>query len=76
MSVEQDLAQRTKRFLKAELKRAEVTYEELARRMTDMGMEETKASVASKLSRGGFSATFFVASLKAIEVELVRLQDI
>ncbi len=76
MSAEQDLAQRTKRFLKAELKRAEVTYEELARRMTDMGMEETKASVASKLSRGGFSATFFVASLKAIGVEQVRLRDI
>jgi 3-mercaptopyruvate sulfurtransferase SseA len=76
MPMEQELAQRTKRFLKAELKRADVTYEELARRMTEMGVEETKASVASKLSRGAFSATFFVASLKAIGAEQIRLQDL
>jgi len=38
--------------MKAELKRADVTYEELARRLSEMGFRETKASVASKLSRG------------------------
>lgn len=76
MSTEQEWADRTKRFVKAELKRADVTYEELARRMSEMGFEETKASVASKLSRGGFGATFFLASLKAVGVEQVRLMDV
>lgn len=75
MAAEQDWAERTKRFLKAELKRADVTYEELARRMSEMGLNETKVSVASKLSRGGFGATFFLAAMKAIGTEQIRLQD-
>jgi len=75
MAAEQEWAERIKRFLKAELKRADVTYEELARRMNKLGLEETKVSVASKLSRGGFGATFFIAAMKAIGVEQVRLED-
>ncbi len=75
MDAEKDWTDRVKRFLKAELKRADVTYEELAQRMGEMGLTESKVSIASKLSRGGFGATFFVAALKAIKVEQVRLQD-
>jgi Domain of unknown function (DUF6471) len=67
---------RIKRFVKAELKRADVTYEELARRLREMGHEETKVSVANKLSRGTFPATFFVAVMKAIGRESVSLSDI
>lgn len=68
--------ERTKRFLKVELKRADVTYEELARRLTKMGMEETKASVSNKISRGGFPASFFVAAMKAIGVQQLRIEDL
>jgi hypothetical protein len=57
------LAQRLARFLKAELKRADVTYEELARRLTEHGLNETRDSIASKLKRGMFRATFFIACL-------------
>ena len=71
-----DWSERTKRFLKAELKRADVTYEELARRLTEMGMEETKASVSNKISRGGFPASFFVASMRAIGVQQLRIEDV
>ncbi len=67
---------RVAQFLKAELKRANVTYEELAERLEKQGMDETKASIASKLSRGTFAATFFLATLAAIGVESVRLGDI
>jgi 3-mercaptopyruvate sulfurtransferase SseA len=76
MTIEQDLSDRAKRFLKAELKRADLTYEDLARRMTKMGIEESKASVASKLSRGTFSTAFFLGALKAIGVEHIRLHDV
>ena len=76
MAAEQEWAERTKRYLKAELKRADVTYEELARRMSVMGLEETKVSVASKLSRGGFGATFFLAAMRAIGCNVVRLDDL
>jgi hypothetical protein len=68
--------ERMKRFVKAELKRADVTYEELARRLREMGYEETKVSVANKLSRGTFPATFFVAVMKAIGREQVNLADV
>jgi len=69
-------ANRIRQFLKAELKRHNITYEELARRLTELGDQETKASVANKLSRGQFSAIFFVDSLRAIGVEKVDLEDI
>jgi Domain of unknown function (DUF6471) len=73
--VEREWAERAKRLLKAELKRADVTYEELAVRLSNMGLEETKASIASKLSRGAFPATFLLASLKAIGKETLNLVD-
>ena len=73
---EQEWAERAKRLLKAELKRADVTYEELASRLCAMGLEETKASIASKLSRGAFPATFLLASLKAIGKESLNLVDV
>lgn len=67
---------RAKRFLKAELKRADVSYQELAKRLKKHGLEETEASVANKLSRGTFAATFFLAALVALGVERVSLEDI
>jgi hypothetical protein len=69
--------ERAARFLKAELKRADVTYEELAERLKKHGFkDETKASIASKLSRGTFAATFFLATLAALELEGIRLEDL
>jgi hypothetical protein len=68
--------ERASRFLKAELKRADVTYEELAARLKKHGMDETKASIAAKLARGTFAATFFLATLTALELEGIRLEDI
>ena len=74
---EQQWAERSKRFVKAELKRAGVTYEELARRLREHhGLNETKVSVANKLSRGTFSASFFFAAMKAIGRESVNLADV
>jgi Domain of unknown function (DUF6471) len=68
--------ERTQRFVKAELKRADVTYEELAAKLREMGLQETKISIASKLSRAGFSASFFLAVMKAIGREQVNLTDV
>jgi len=67
---------RARRFLKAELARAEIGYRELAERLTKQGMRETEASIANKISRGTFPATFLLACLKAIERDQVSLQDI
>ena len=67
---------RVRRFLKAELARADIGYRELAERLEKHGLRETEASIANKISRGTFSATFLLASLKAIEREQLSLEDI
>ena len=67
---------RARLFLKAELKRADVTYEELAKRLKEHGQAENAASIANKLSRGTFAATFFLASVAAIGLEAIKMEDV
>ena len=62
-----------KRHVKAELKRADVSYAELARRLTDMGLPETEGSISMKLSRGSFPAWFLLAVMRAIGAATLRL---
>lgn len=73
---EKEWAERAARHLKAEMKRADVTYEELAERLKAHGFEETKASIANKLARATVSAAFFLACLAALELQGIRLEDI
>lgn len=73
---EKELARKASRFLKAEMKRAGVTYAELARRLEAHGLQETEASITSKLARGTFAATFMLAVLAALELEGVALDSL
>jgi hypothetical protein len=74
---EDELRDRLSRYLKAELKRAGVTYAEHAKRLAKHGLrDETEISVKNKIIRGAYPATFFVASLAALEKEGMRLEEI
>jgi hypothetical protein len=73
---EREWAHRARRFLRAEIKRAELSYAELAHRLKEHGLEETEASIANKLSRGTFAATFFLATMKAIGRQTINLEDV
>ena len=74
---EQEIAERAARYLKAELKRAGVTYAGLAERLKEHGLSgETEASIKAKLKRGTFPATFFLACLAALELTGVALEDL
>ena len=73
---EREWAERAARHLKAELKRADVTYEVLAERLKEHGFEETKASISNKLARATVPAAFFLAALAAIGCEIIRLEDV
>jgi hypothetical protein len=74
---EAEIAERVSRFLKAELKRADVTYEELAKRLKKHGLpEETEDSIKAKLKRGTFAATFLLACAAALELSGINLEDI
>jgi virulence-associated protein VapD len=73
---EKDWAERAARHIKAELKRADLTYDDLADRLKKHGFKETKASIANKLARATMPAAFFLASLAAMELEGVVLEEI
>jgi hypothetical protein len=74
---DKEWAERASRYLKAQLKHHDVTYDDLAERLKKYGYKsETRASIANKLARGTFPAPFFLAALVAIGAETVRLEDI
>ena len=66
---------RVKGLLKAELKRRNVSYKELASRLEAVGIHETERNINNKISRGGFTAVFFVQCLVAIGCINLRLED-
>lgn len=66
---------RVKGLLKAELKRRNLGYRELAEKLTAMGIPETEANIKNKISRGGFTAAFFIQCLVAIGCQSLRLED-
>jgi len=67
--------QRVKGLLKAELKKKGLGYRELAEKLGTLGIPETERNIANKISRGGFTAVFFVQCLIAIGCPTLRLED-
>lgn len=66
---------RVKGLLKAELKRRNVSYKELASRLEEMGIHETERNINNKISRGGFTAVFLIQCLLVIGCSNLRLED-
>jgi len=60
-------------LLKAELKRAGVTYAQLVEKLEVIGVHEKEVNIRNKLARGKFSAAFLLSSLDAIGVKDLRL---
>jgi len=60
-------------LLKAELKRKGVTYAQLVDKLAGSGVAEKEVNVRNKLSRGKFTAAFFLQCLAAIGVQDIRL---
>lgn len=74
---EEEWAEKVRVYLKAELKKADVGYVELAKRLKKHGFkDETEASITNKLKRGTFAAVFLLACLAALEADGVRLEDL
>ena len=66
---------RVKGLLKAELKRRNVSYNDLVQRLKALGISETEQNIRTKISRGGFTAVFFVQCLIAIGCQVLRLEE-
>jgi hypothetical protein len=74
---EKEWAERARRYLKAELKRADISYKELARRLQEHGItDETEGSVTAKLARGTFSVPWFLAVLTVLGIAAVTLAEL
>lgn len=70
-----DWEMRAANLLKAELKRRGVTYAGLAERLNAMGVPEKEVNVRNKLSRGKFSAAYFLQCLDAIECNSLNVRN-
>lgn len=72
-----DWNNKVKRLLKSEMVRRGISSSELVLLLNQIGIKETKSSIDSKISRGTFSATFFLQCLSAmgctkIEIEIFK----
>jgi hypothetical protein len=72
---DKDWQDRVKGILKAELKRRNLSYRQLAELLGKIDVHETEANIKTKISRGGFTAVFFVQCLTAIGCSVLRLED-
>jgi hypothetical protein len=57
-----------------ELKRRNVGYRGLTEKLTAAGTPETEWNIANKISRGGFTAAFFIQCLVAVGCQTLRLE--
>jgi hypothetical protein len=73
MKTDAEWRDQVKGILKAELKRRNVSYQQLAERLEAIGVHETPANISNKISRGGFTAVFLVQCLEAIGCDTLRL---
>lgn len=67
--------EKAKGILRAEIKRRNMTYEDLARKLAEAGHTDTAKNLSNKIARGGFTAGFFIQCMEAIGVQSVRLTD-
>ena len=64
-----------KGLLKAELKRRNMGYADLADALRKIGVVDNERNLANKISRGTFTAVFFLQCLDAIGVRAIHLED-
>lgn len=75
-SMKDTWAEYAKGLLKSELKKRNISYRELAERLTEMGQPETERNIANKISRGGFTAAFLLQCLRAVGCDNVELRHL
>jgi hypothetical protein len=59
-------------ILKSELKRKGLNYADLTQRLARIGVKDEVANVRNKVSRGRFTAVFFLQCLRALESDRLR----
>ncbi len=68
-----DWQARVKGILKAELKRRNLSYADLAEKLAVIGITDNQRNISNKMSRGSFTAVFFVQCMEAIGCRTIHL---
>lgn len=68
--------ERAKGLLKAELKRRNLTYRDLADKLTAAGSPEDERNLRNKVARGSFTAAFLLQCLAVVGCHTVRIDDL
>ncbi len=71
--VDKEYQAKAKGLLRAEMARRNLSYEDLAEKLTSIGIEESPKNLSNKIGRGSFSAGFMLQCLNAIGCETLRL---
>jgi hypothetical protein len=64
-----------KGLIKAELRRRNLSYADLAEKLSPIGIKDNERNISNKISRGTFTATFFIQCMEAIGVKTIHLGD-
>lgn len=67
--------EKVKGILKAELKRRNLGYKELAEKLEAIGVKDSERNIANKLARGSFTAVFLIQCFVAIGCSNIRIED-
>lgn len=62
-----------KNILRAEMMRRGVSYAGLAERLQEQGVEDNELNLRNKVSRGRFTAVFFMQCMQALGVDLLQI---
>ena len=63
-----DWNEESKVILKSILAQKNIKYHELAQLLNEIGLEESHNSIASKISRGTFSFSFFLQCIYVLDI--------
>lgn len=63
-------------IIKAELKRRDISYEQLITMLGKIGVQETLPGILNKMSRGAFRFTFFLQCAAAIGIKNLHFDEL
>jgi len=75
MRSDAEWAAEAKRILRSEMVRRGVTYDELAKKLADIGVEQSSPSLRMTINRGRFRAMLLLQCLTAMGCHSLRIPD-
>jgi hypothetical protein len=68
-----DWDRKARGIIKAEMKRRDLSYQQLAERLEAIGVHDTQRNLINKVNRGKFSAAFLLQCLEAIGCSRIEI---